>query len=134
MGWFDKGIKGALEGIGSIIDDVTTTKEEKAQAILSQFEAEVKDRDSARDMYKDDSSLQKWFALVFLVSYMALTCAMLYFIYLIAFGQTGVDINLPDWAVAFLSTLFGAMSAKVSTITDFLFGGSKSNTVDRKQK
>lgn len=38
-------------------------------------------------------------------------------------GPDGV--KLPDWAVAFISTVFGAMSAKVSTIVDFFFGSSK---------
>ena len=34
------------------------------------------------------------------------------------------DINLGEFEISFISTLFGAMSAKVNTIIDFFFGGS----------
>ena len=34
------------------------------------------------------------------------------------------DINLGEFEITFISTIFGAMSTKVSTICDFYFGGS----------
>ena len=125
-------IKGILEGGSEVLDKVLTTKEEKLQ-LFNELEAlNQKDRDSARDLYKSDNLLQKIYALVFLVGYMVLIVAMLFFIYKLAGGSQGLD--LPEWAVAFLSTLFGAMSAKVSTITDFLFGGSKSAEIQERRK
>jgi uncharacterized membrane protein (DUF485 family) len=80
------------------------------------------DRSSARDMYKHDNSLQKLFAITFLVGYIALTVVMLYLLV----GWIGAKaIEIPDWAVALLSSIYGALSAKVGTITDFLFGSSQ---------
>lgn len=128
------GIIGKILGGGAdILDKVITTKEEKLQ-LFNELEAlNQKDREGARDMYKSDSTLQKVYALVFLVSYMLLIVAMLVFLFSLARGgDDGFD--LPEWAIAFLSTLFGAMSAKVSTITDFLFGGSKTAEINDRRK
>lgn len=81
-----------------------------------------KDRQSAREMYKTDSWLQKVFAITFLVGYLALTITMIY----IVVGWIGArEISIPEWAVALISTIYGGMSAKVNTITDFLFGSSQ---------
>jgi len=90
------------------------------------YEAEVKDRESARQLYRDDSWLQKIYALTFLIAYVLLTGLMVYVIYQISLGTNRV----PEWGIAFMSTIFGAMSTKVSTITDFLFGGSKDKPKD----
>lgn len=101
----------------------------KAQAALElqrlSFEAEksyLADRASAREMYKGDNSLQKVFALTFLLGYFALTAAVLYFLVAWVGGER---IGLPDWGVALISTIYGAMSTKVSTIVDFFFGSSQ---------
>ena len=121
-----------LSGGAEILDKVITTPEEKLQLFNELESLNQKDRESARELYKADDSLQKVYALVFLVSYMLLVLSMMYFIYTMAIGSN--DMNLPEWAVAFLSTIFGAMSTKVSTITDFLFGGSKSSEIEQKRK
>ena len=34
------------------------------------------------------------------------------------------ELELSDYEIGFISTVFGAMSAKVNTIVDFFFGGS----------
>jgi hypothetical protein len=34
------------------------------------------------------------------------------------------DIELGEFEISFISTIFGAMSAKVNTVVDFFFGGS----------
>lgn len=113
-----------ISGGAKILDEVVTTKEEKQQLLNELESLYIQDRDSARGLYKEDSSLQKIYAVVFLVSYMLLIVAMLFFIFNISGTQSLV---VPDWAVAFLSSLFGAMTTKVGTITDFLFGGSKTS-------
>lgn len=86
------------------------------------MEAESKyfeDRQSAREMYKTDSSLQKIFAMTFLVGYILLTIVLVLMVFKIA----GIDV--PAWEVSLISMIFGAMSSKVNTIVDFLFGSSK---------
>jgi hypothetical protein len=101
----------------------------KAQAALELqrlgFEAEkayLADRASAREMYKDDSSLQKVYAMTFLIGYMIITVALLG----VVVGWVGwAHIQVPEWASLLVGSIFGAMSTKVSTITDFFFGSSQ---------
>jgi hypothetical protein len=81
-----------------------------------------KDRSSARDMYKHDNSLQKLFALTFLVGYIILTA---YMVYLVTVRMTQGEFEIPDWAVALISTIYGGLSAKMNTLVDFLFGSSQ---------
>jgi len=121
-------IKTLIGNASSILDEVVTTDEERAaakqklEALLKShekemFELEVEDRKSARNMYADDASIQKILALVFTVAYFALSFIMFrYFV-------TG-DMNLGEFEISFISTIFGAMSAKVNTVVDFFFGGS----------
>ena len=124
-----KGLFKSLIGNASnILDEVITTDEERAAAkqkleeLLKthekeMFELEVEDRKSARTMYSDDASIQKVLATVFTVAYFALSFIMFrYFV-------TG-DLNLGEFEISFISTIFGAMSAKVNTVVDFFFGGS----------
>ncbi len=102
-----------------LIDEIFTTKEEKLQGKMELFKMAVADRDSARTMYANDSWLQKMFAIFFLVAWFGLTFVMLnYFVF-----QT---IDLQDWQIAFISSINGGISTKLSTIIDFLFGGSVS--------
>lgn len=117
-----------VDSAGKILDAVITTDKEREEAKLGlkkvllsaekeAFESEVKDRESARNMYQDDAIVQKILATVFTVAYFGLTYLMFnYFV-------TG-DIDLNDYEISFISTVFGAMSAKVNTIVDFFFGGS----------
>ncbi len=91
-----------------------------SQQSISVYELELKDRDSARDMFKHSSQLQKIYSITFLSAYVFLTVCMLFMVYRIAVQA----VHVPDWAIGFVSTLFGAMSVKVGTITDFLFGSS----------
>lgn len=84
------------------------------------YSIEVDDRKSAREMYKTDSQLQKFFALTFLAAYVLIIIGILWMIYVIAVQ----NIHVPDWAIGTISALFGGMSTKVGTITDFLFGSS----------
>ena len=121
-------IKTLIGNASSILDEVITTDEERAtakerlEALLKThekeiFELEVEDRKLAREMYSDDASIQKILATVFTIAYFALSFIMFrYFV-------TG-DINLGEFEISFISTIFGAMSAKVNTVVDFFFGGS----------
>ena len=112
-----------------LIDEIFTTKEEKLQGKMELFKMAVADRGSAREMYAKDSWLQKTFAIFFLVAWCGLTALMMdYFI----FGT----VQLADWQIAFVSSINGGISTKLSTIIDFLFGGAISgvNNINLKNK
>ncbi len=112
----------------NIIDEVVTTDEERIQ-LKQQFEKvvkehekdmfalEVKDRDSAREIYKDDAIIQKVLAIIFTAAYFFLSYTMFKYFVL-------NTLELSDYEIGFISTVFGAMSSKVNTIIDFFFGGS----------
>jgi hypothetical protein len=128
--------KDILTGLGDVADRFIQTPEEKAQFQLElrkadmdlkrlMMEAEemfIRDRQNARAMYEKDSILQKVFGIVFLVGYVFLSAAMV-LIVLGIFGVSVPDINA--FQASIISMVFTAMSTKVNTITDFLFGGSK---------
>lgn len=124
-----KNIIQSLVGQAStIIDEVVTTDEERIQ-LKQQFEKvvkehekdmfalEVKDRESARAIYKDDSLIQKILATIFTIAYFFLSYTMFKYFVL-------NSLELSDYEIGFISTVFGAMSSKVNTIIDFFFGGS----------
>lgn len=137
-GFLDKiiggGLKGLADGARDIIHEINAPKEEKEKAALAiqelatkhteimqqdathQMELVLADKQSARDMYKANSSLQKVYALTYLAIYVILSCIILYEIF------TPVALNIPSWGVQFIATLFGGMTMKLGTITDFLFG------------
>jgi len=133
-----------ITGIGDTAKKFITTDQDRMAFELEQqkWEFEFKklamtaeekyfeDRNSARDMYKTDNKLQKIFAMTFLVGYILLTVVMIYLV-VAWIGAKGIEI--PDWAVALISTIYGAMSSKVNTITDFLFGSSQGSR-DKDQK
>ncbi len=123
-------IKGGASGSGNSIikdvfdgiDKITTTdaeKEELKQKALGLYLDDVK---SARTMYMSDSSLQKIFAITFLVAYISLTALLVWGLWV--YVKAGV-IDAPEWVVAFISSLWGGLSAKLNTIVDFLFGSSQ---------
>ena len=117
-----------VDNAEGILDKVITTDKERDEAKLAlrrllldaeteAFKQEVEDRKSARDMYKDDAIIQKILATLFTVAYFGLSFMMFrYFV----MG----DLELGEFEISFISTIFGAMSAKVNTVVDFFFGGS----------
>jgi len=111
-----------------ILDKVITTDKERDAAKIElkkllleaereAFTKEVEDRKSARDMYKDDAIIQKVLATLFTIAYFGITYVM--FSYFVT-----STLELGEFEISFISTIFGAMSAKVNTIIDFFFGGS----------
>ena len=117
-----------VENAEGILDKVITTDKERDEAKLAlkkllldaereAFAKEVEDRKDARDMYKDDAIIQKILATLFTVAYFGLTYTMFKYFVL-------NELELSDYEIGFISTVFGAMSAKVNTIVDFFFGGS----------
>jgi len=123
--WLTKIIAGSEKGIIADvfegIDSLTTTTKEKEELKLQTVKMYINDRLSARQMFMDDSGLQKLFAITFLVFYLALTGIMVWIVFKMAYN----NLDLETWAITLISTIWGGMSAKVNTITDFLFGSSK---------
>jgi hypothetical protein len=126
-----------ITSVKDTVDEFNLSGEEKQQFQIKMKEVELKfqklqmemelsymkDRQSAREMYMKDSSLQKIFAIVFLSGYLMITGFLIYWI----FAQiSGTSFDMPQWALMLISSIFTAMSTKVNTIVDFLFGGSKS--------
>ncbi len=111
------GVGETLKEGTKLIDELFTNQEEKMQAKMELFKLAVTDRNSARELYKQDSWLQKAFAIFFLIAWCGLTVFMLYYF---IFNS----IDLKDWQVAFISSVNGGLTTKLSTIIDFLFGGS----------
>ena len=127
-----------VDNAEGILDKVVTTDKERDEAKLAlkkllldaereAFAKEVEDRKSARDMYKDDAIIQKVLATLFTVAYFGITFVM--FNYFVT-----KSINLGEFEISFISTIFGAMSAKVNTIIDFCFGGSSKKNEQVKEK
>ena len=117
-----------VENAEGILDKVITTDKERDEAKLAlrrllleaeteAFNKEVEDRKSARDMYKDDALIQKILATLFTVAYFGLSF-MMFRVFVMG------DLDLGEFEISFISTIFGAMSAKVNTVVDFFFGGS----------
>tara|TARA_R110000765_G_scaffold364482_1_gene454716 strand:+ start:336 stop:746 length:411 start_codon:yes stop_codon:yes gene_type:complete len=119
-----------VDNAEGILDKVITTDKERDEAKLQlrkvlldaekeAFNKEVEDRKDARDLYKDDAIIQKILATLFTVAYFGISFVMFqHFV-------NGI-IDLGEFEISFISTIFGAMSAKVNTIIDFFFGGSSS--------
>ena len=117
-----------VDNAEGILDKVITTDKERDEAKLAlkqllleaereAFAKEVEDRKSARDMYKEDAIIQKILATLFTIAYFGLSFMMFRFFVL-------GEMDLGEFEISFISTIFGAMSAKVNTVVDFFFGGS----------
>ena len=127
-----------VDNAEGILDKVITTDKERDEAKLAlkqllleaereAFAKEVEDRKSARDMYKDDAIIQKILATLFTIAYFGLSFMMFrYFV----MG----DLELGEFEISFISTIFGAMSAKVNTVVDFFFGGSSKKNQEQNNK
>ena len=127
-----------VDNAEGILDKVITTDKERDEAKLAlkkllldaereAFAKEVEDSKSAREMYKDDAIIQKVLATLFTVAYFGITFVM--FNYFVT-----KTIELGEFEISFISTIFGAMSAKVNTIIDFFFGGSSKKNEQIKEK
>ena len=127
-----------VENAEGILDKVITTDKERDEAKLAlkrllleaeaeAFAKEVEDRKSARDMYKDDALIQKILATLFTIAYFGLSFMMFRFFVM-------GDIDMGEFEISFISTIFGAMSAKVNTVVDFFFGGSSKKNEQQNNK
>ena len=155
MALFDK-LKGILDpakiisdtvikvagGASDIVDRWVTNPEEKQNALQELREFTLKereaaadkeaailaDRQSARGMAGIHGKLQKTFAIVFLIGFLALIVGEFAFIGLVIYWQTRGESPLDEWAKTLIATLLsgvlGYMVSMLKEITGFLFGGS----------
>lgn len=105
--------KGIITELADNIDRFVNTPEDKKDVLKMVIE----DRQSARLMYSNDSTLQKIFAIFFLIIWALL-------LYLLLNHFVFNSIKLEEWQIAFVNTIWGGVSMKLGTIIDFLFGGS----------
>ena len=126
-----------VDNAEGILDKVITTDKERDEAKLAlkrllldaekeAFAKEVEDRKSARDLYKDDAIIQKILATLFTIAYFGLSFMMFKFFVM-------RDLELGEFEISFISTILGAMSAKVNTVVDFFFGGSSKKNEQTKK-
>ena len=139
IGKFIGGLFGkVVDNAEGILDKVITTDKERDEAKLAlrrllldaeteAFKQEVEDRKSARDMYKDDAFIQKILATLFTAAYFGLSF-MMFRVFVMG------DLDLGEFEISFISTIFGAMSAKVNTVVDFFFGGSSKKNEQQTNK
>ena len=139
IGKFIGGLFGkVVDNAEGILDKVITTDKERDEAKLAlrrllldaeteAFKQEVEDRKSARDMYKDDALIQKILATLFTAAYFGLSF-MMFRVFVMG------DLELGEFEISFISTIFGAMSAKVNTVVDFFFGGSSKKNEQQTNK
>ena len=127
-----------VDNAEGILDQVITTDKERDEAKLAlkrllleaekeAFAKEVEDRKSARDMYKDDAFIQKILATLFTAAYFGLSF-MMFRVFVMK------DLDLGEFEISFISSIFGAMSAKVNTVVDFFFGGSSKKNEQQNNK
>ena len=107
-----------VETIAGVVDRFTESKDEKRELFKEIYKLDAEERANARALYGKDSTVQKIFAMVFLIAYVTLTGFMLYW----AFNHSNMELS--DFQITTISTTFGAMSAKINTIVDFFFGAS----------
>ena len=122
---------GAIQDVGNLLKK-ESEKSEEAKVLHQEFELKklefeqeleklyLEDKKDARSLYKVDGSLQKVFAITFLVVYIALSVLILIGMFKISLE----GLKIENYIVSFVSTLHGGMSMKVGTIVDFLFGSS----------
>jgi len=125
-------IIGAIEEAGDFLKNKSrnSTGEEKskAQELLNEFELkkmefindafriEVEDRRDARNLYKQDSLIQKIFAVAFLIGYGFLSW------YLLEILRGSIEEN--ELFKTMVTMIWTGTSTKLGTIIDFLFGGA----------
>lgn len=117
-----------IDGVVNIGTKIIDSKEKQAEFInevekltlqsrTNFVEWYYKDKERASEMYAKDNSLQKIYALTFLIGFLLLSGYLIIVMAKLA--------NLPDYAIALISGILGSFTAKLNTITDFLFGSSQ---------
>lgn len=127
-GFFKKIVGGLASGenpikeVADIAQGFGDSKEEKREFFNETLDRVLDDKQDARGLYKKDAWLHKIFGLTFLFAYIGLTA---WIVYAIVKGQLA---TVTQFETGLIGTIWGGMSAKVNTVTDFLFGASDQNS------
>lgn len=122
-----------VTSVGETVDRFVHTGEEKAEFELLQREidlkfknlrmemeeAYLKDRQSAREMYAQDSFSQKILTILFTMGFFALSGFMLFWL------LNKLNLEMSDFTIFFISSMFGAFNAIMVQIISFYFGSSQ---------
>lgn len=117
--------EGLAKGVADIVDRFVDTKEDKREFFKELYKMEAEEKANARTMYGTDSSMQKVYAITFLIAYLALTAWLIYAII------NGSIEQVNQFETGLIGSIWGAMTSKVNTITDFFFGASENKGADR---
>lgn len=119
MNWIKKLLgKNILQDTADIVDRFVETKEEKKEYFKEVYQMQIDEKNSARKLYSQDNTMQKVYAGTFLLGYLVLTGWLLFAI----IGGSISEVN--QFETGLIGSIWGGMSAKVNTITDFFFGSS----------
>jgi len=136
-GWLKEAIGGSavdiVGTIGDTVDKFVQTPEEKAELDLAKKQIEIKfkklemdleakyleDKQSAREMQmKTRSKVPGILTIIFTLGYFLLTTFMLNFV------MQMVEVEMTDFQIMFVSSIFGAFNAIMVQIISFYFGSS----------
>lgn len=117
--------KSLITEVADIADRWIDTKEDKREFFKELYKMEADEKANARAMYGSDSAMQKIYALTFLIAYLALTAWLIYAII------NGSIEEVNQFETGLIGSIWGAMTSKVNTITDFFFGASENKGADK---
>ena len=117
--------QGMLKDVADVVDRWVDTKEDKREFFKELYKMEADEKANARAMYGSDSSMQKAYALTFLIAYLGLTAWLIYAII------NGSIEEVNQFETGLIGSIWGAMTGKVNTITDFFFGASENKGADK---
>jgi regulator of sigma D len=120
--------EGIAKGVADIVDRFVDTKEDKREFFKELYKLEADEKANARAMYGSDSSMQKVYAITFLIAYLALTAWLIYAII------NGSIQQVNQFETGLIGSIWGAMTSKINTITDFFFGASENKEADKLYK
>lgn len=125
-GFFGKSeSNGLAKGVADIVDRFVDTKEDKREFFKELYKMEASEKANARAMYGADNVMQKIYAITFLIAYLALTAWLIYAII------NGSIEQVNQFETGLIGSIWGAMTSKVNTITDFFFGASENKDADK---
>ena len=100
--------QGMLKDVADVVDRWVDTKEDKREFFKELYKMEAEEKANARTMYGSDSSMQKVYAII---------------------NGNIEDVN--QFETGLIGSIWGGMTGKVGTITDFFFGASENKGADK---
>jgi len=76
----------------------------------------------SKELYQEDNRLQRAVANVTMIGYVVFSVALL----IVVITISHYDLDLPDWAVALVSSIWGAWSTMAANVVAYFFGDSQS--------